>query len=259
VTEPAGENASLPPRGATKPLRWQQAPISQIIPRTAGVKSFFLAPATPFPFVPGQHVDLRLTAEDGYQAERSYSIASAPAVATAFELAIERLADGEVSPFFHDVAAVGDEIEFRGPIGGHFVWSAQEGGPILLIGGGSGVVPLMSMLRHRAASASEAPLALLYSAPTWDDLIFRDELLALHGRHDGFELKIALTREATPREGVYSRRVDTAMIDELLTKLPNAPMQTFICGSNPFVEAAAQGAIRAGIAARSIRTERYGG
>lgn len=216
------------------------------------------------PFVAGQHVDVRLTAEDGYQAQRSYSIASAPELASAktpytFELAVERLEDGEVSPYFHEFAASGDEIEFRGPIGGYFVWSAQDGGPILLVGGGSGVVPLMSMIRHRAVHEPAAPMALLFSARTWNDVIFRDELLALHGESSGFELKIALTREALQREGVFTRRLDPAMLSEILARLPQLPKQVFICGSNPFVEAAAQSAIEAGLAAAIIRTERYGG
>src|SRR6185503_2622835 len=125
------------------------------------------------------------TAPDGYRTERSYSIASAPADGEKFELAIERLDDGEVSPFFHDVAAVGDEIELRGPIGGHFIWSVEDGGPILLLGGGSGVVPLMSMLRHRAVQNADTPMALLYSARSWDEFIYREELIAMGSHDDG--------------------------------------------------------------------------
>jgi len=135
------------PSGAK--LRWQEATINAVTPDTPRVKRFLLAPSAPFPFRAGQHVDVRLTAPDGYRAERSYSIASAPEDTARIELAIERLDDGEVSPFFHDVAEIGDAIELRGPIGGHFVWDVNDGGPLLLLGGGSGVVPLMSMLRHR--------------------------------------------------------------------------------------------------------------
>ena len=256
------EQSKAPP--APRKLNWRRAVISDIVTRTATVKSFFVSLLEPMPFIAGQHVDVRLTAEDGYQAQRSYSIASAPELANAaapyaFELAIDRLDDGEVSPYFHDVAAVGDEIEFRGPIGGYFVWRVRDGGPILLIGGGSGVVPLMSMIRHRAAAHSAAPMALLFSARTWSDVIFRDELLALHGQANGFELKIALTREALSHESVFSRRVDTAMLGETIARLPQPPKQVFICGSNPFVEAAAQSAIEAGLASAIIRTERYGG
>jgi ferredoxin-NADP reductase len=245
---------------ATGPaLRWQQATITAIAADTARVKSFFFSLIHPFAFKAGQHVDVRLTAPDGYQAERSYSIASAPESVGHIELAIERLDDGEVSPFFHDVAAIGDEIELRGPIGGHFIWSVEDCGPLLLLGGGSGVVPLMSMIRHRAACRAALPVLLLYSARAWDEIIFRDELLALDAQGDGFELALALTREPTRRQGDFGRRVDVAMLSDLLARLPRAPKQVFVCGSNPFVEAAAQGTIKAGIPARLIRTERYGG
>jgi len=239
-------------------LRWQPATITRIIRETSRVESFFLVPAQSFVFHAGQHVDVRLTAPDGYQAQRSYSIASAPEAGPEIELTIERLDDGEVSPFFHDVVAVGDEIELRGPIGGHFIWSPSEGGPLLLIGGGSGVVPLMSMVRHRAAQRSQVPALLLVSSRTWDEVIYRDELLGLDMR-DGFELAFALTREAAKRPRDYARRVDATMMAEVLTRLPAAPRHVFVCGSNPFVEAATQGVIAAGIAADIIFTERYGG
>jgi ferredoxin-NADP reductase len=240
-------------------LRWQEAKIAEIMPDTKRVKSFLLAPAAPFSFRAGQHVDVRLTAPDGYQAERSYSIASAPEHTAGIELAIERLDDGEVSPFFHDVAEVGDAIEIRGPIGGHFVWDVADGGPLLLLGGGSGIVPLMSMLRHRAARGSRVPALLLFSARTFDDVIFRDELLALDARNDGFQLALALTRDTPRRAQDFGRRVDAAMIAELTRRLPAPPRHVFVCGGNPFVEAAAQGAIEAGVAPAMIRTERYGG
>jgi ferredoxin-NADP reductase len=173
---------------ASRALRWQQATITAIVPQTPRVKSFVFAPSHPFSFRAGQHVDVRLTAPDGYSTERSYSMASAPETRDSIELAIERLDDGEVSPFFHEVAVVGDEIELRGPIGGHFVWDIADGGPLLLLGGGSGVVPLMSMIRHRAAQGSTIPVLLFYSARSWDEIIFRNELIALDDRQDGFEL-----------------------------------------------------------------------
>jgi len=147
-----------------------------------------------------------------YQAERSYSIASAPHSQTGLELVIERLDDGEVSPFFHDVAEVGDDIELRGTIGGHFVWEVADGGPLLLLGSGSGVVPLMSMIRDRASRHSRVPMVLLFSARTFGDVLFRDELLALDARRDGFNLALALTREPVRRADDYGRRVDTAML-----------------------------------------------
>lgn len=240
-------------------LRWQQAKITAIVPQTPRVKSFFFELSRPFPFRAGQHVDVRLTAPDGYQAERSYSIASAPGSQNVLELVIERLDEGEVSPFFHDVAAVGDDIELRGPIGGYFVWEVADGGPILLLGGGSGVVPLVSMIRDRANRESRVPMLLLFSARTFGDVLFRDELLALAARGDGFELALALTREPASQARHYGRRVDTAVVAELLARLPDPPKQVFVCGSNSFVETAAGSAIAAGIAPGLIRTERYGG
>ena len=250
---------AIPSKAPEPKLRWQEAKIAAIMPDTPRVKSFLLAPSEPFPFRAGQHVDVRLTAPDGYQAERSYSIASAPEQTAAIELAVERLDDGEVSPFFHDVAEVGDAIELRGPIGGHFVWEVKDGGPLLLLGGGSGIVPLMSMLRHRAAVGSRVPALLLFSSRTFEDVIFRDELLALDAKNDGFQLALALTRAQPRREQDFGRRVDAAMVAELVGRLPEPPEHVFICGGNPFVEAAAQGAIEAGVAPSMIRTERYGG
>jgi ferredoxin-NADP reductase len=240
-------------------LRWQQAKITSIVPQTPRIKSFYFDLSHPFTFRAGQHVDVRLTAPDGYQAERSYSIASAPHSQHGLELVIERLDDGEVSPFFHDVAEVGDDIELRGPIGGHFVWEVADGGPLLLLGGGSGVVPLMSMIRDRASHHSRVPMVLLFSVRTFSDVLFRDELLALDARGDGFNLALALTREGAKRARDYGRRIDSAMLTELLARLPQAPNQVFVCGSNPFVEAATDATIAAGVAPGLIRTERYGG
>ena len=240
-------------------LHWQEAIITAIEADTPRVKSFILAPSAPFPFRAGQHVDVRLTAPDGYRAERSYSIASAPEDTASIELAVERLDDGEVSPFFHDVAEVGDMIELRGPIGGHFVWEVKDGGPLLLLAGGSGVVPLMSMLRHRSARGSPVPALLLFSSRTFDDVIFRDELLALDGQHDGFQLALALTRSSPRRPQDFGRRVDADMVAELVGRLPEPPRHVFVCGGNPFVEAASQGALLTGVDRTLIRTERFGG
>ncbi|HVY79840.1 MAG TPA: ferredoxin reductase [Steroidobacteraceae bacterium] len=266
---PPGAPASL----VHERLRWQPATIRRIERRTPTVVSFFLAPAQPFGFRAGQHVDVRLTAPDGYRAERSYSIASAPETPELIELTIERLDDGEVSPYFHDVAAVGDEIELRGPIGGYFVWTVADPAPVMLVAGGSGIVPFMSMLRHRAHQlrapragdpangARTAPprVLLLFSARTWDDVIYRDALLDLDSARDGFDLAIALTRDTARRAGDYSRRVGTPMMRELLARLPEPPRQVYICGSNPFVEAASQALIAADVPRNLIRTERYGG
>jgi ferredoxin-NADP reductase len=237
---------------------WQTVTITGIEKRTPRVTSFFLRPSRPFDYRAGQHVDVRLTAPDGYQARRSYSIASAPESGETIELAIEKLDDGEVSPFFHEVAAVGDEVELRGPLGGHFVWSESDGGPLLLVGGGSGVVPLMAMIRHRAALKSVVPAALVFSARIWDEVIFRDDLIGLHDRRDGFDLLLTLTREAARRPADYSRRVDAAMMVQSMARLPAPPRHAFVCGSNAFVSAAAQALIDAGVPAGFIRTERYG-
>ena len=225
---------------------WQTAIVVEIVPRTPRIKSFILKLSKPFAFIAGQHVDLRLTAPDGYRAMRSYSIGSAPDDTGMIELAVEYLKDGEVSPFFHDVVVVGDEIELRGPLGGYFNWTEATGGPLLLIGGGSGVVPLTSMIRRRQAIASTIPFVLLLSARNWDDVLYRDELLDLHRRMNGFTFVLTLTREPQ-RQGVdYGRRVDAAMVSEVLTRLPATPKLVFVCGSNAFVNSAADGAVAAG-------------
>lgn len=237
---------------------WQTAKIMRIERRTPRVSSFFFKPSRPFAHQAGQHVDVRLTAPDGYQARRSYSIASAPGSGGTVELAIEKLEDGEVSPFFHEVAAVGDEIELRGPLGGHFIWSDSDGGPLLLVGGGSGVVPLMAMVRRRVARKSQVPVALVLSARVWDEVIFRDELIGLDDRRDGFDLVLTLTREPARRSEDYSRRIDARMMMQAMARLPEAPALAFVCGSNAFVSAAAEALIEADMPASLIRTERYG-
>ncbi|MBB3238505.1 ferredoxin reductase [Phyllobacterium endophyticum] len=237
---------------------WQPATITEIVRRTPRVTSFFLQPSKPLAYRPGQHVDLRLSAPDGYQTQRSYSIASTPEQGEIIELAIERLDDGEVSSFFHDIAIIGDEIELRGPIGGHFIWTVEDGAPILLIGGGSGVAPLISMVRHRAAQQSLAPILLLYSARTAEELIFHDELLAFKQSGNGFDLALTLTREPNSQASEYTRRIDPPMIADMLERLPSPPKEVFVCGSNAFVTAAADALIAANIPAGIIRTERYG-
>jgi len=244
------------PRAAK--LVWQSASIVAIEPRTPTVKSFFFRLAQPVSFVPGQHMDVRLTAPDGYEAQRSYSIASAPEATEHIELAIERLQDGEVSPFFHETVSVGDRIELRGPIGGHFIWCVEDGGPVLLAGGGSGVVPLACMLRHRAARASAVPTVLVYSARTAADLIFGDELRALRARRDGFHFLPTLTRETNPPPGFRIGRIDTDLLSDALACLPAPPTIAFVCGANAFVETAADTLLRLGIPPATIRTERYG-
>ncbi|MEW6767016.1 MAG: FAD-binding oxidoreductase [Pseudomonadota bacterium] len=237
---------------------WQNATVTKIEPRTERVTSFFLKPDRPLAYQAGQHVAVRLTAADGYRAQRNYSIATAPEHGGEIELAVERLDNGEVSGFFHEIAMAGDTIEIKAPLGGHFIWKVEDGGPLVLIGGGSGVVPLVSMLRHRVARRDKTPVALLVSSRTWDEVIYRDELIALHDRKDGFELAIAVTRDKAQRAGDYERRIDDAMIAAVLAKLPSAPAQAFVCGSNPFVEMAAHGLMDNGLSPKIIRTERYG-
>ncbi len=238
-------------------MHWQNAIITRIETLSPRVKSFFFRLPEPFRFRPGQHVLIRLTAPDGYRAQRSYSIASAPGQSGPLELAIEKLDDGEVSPFMHDVAHVGDEIELGGPIGGHFNWSPEDGGPVLLIGGGSGVVPFMSMLRHREASGSEVPVTLLFSARFREDLLFFDEVSKMASSDDSFSFVATLTREA----GAYplrSGRIDAALIKETIASMTIPVSQVLICGSNPFVETVADGCVAAGIEPIFIKTERYG-
>lgn len=209
------------------------------------------------PFRAGQHVDLRLTAPDGYQAQRSYSIASPPSDTTGIELMIEGLDDGEVSNFFETIAGAGDAIELRGPIGGSFVWAPADRGPVLLAGGGSGVVPLLSMLRHRAVAAPGVPMLLIYSARTAAEVIARDELEARARDEPGFDLILTLTREDEAGEA-HGRRVDAAMVGEALGRL-GTPRRAFVCGANPFVEAVANLLLDAGLPPATIRTERFGG
>jgi ferredoxin-NADP reductase len=241
------------------PLRWQEATVREIVTATPRVKLFTLAPMAPFPFVAGQHVDLRLTAPDGYQAQRSYSIASAPDAKETFELGIELMPDGEVSPFFHDVVARGDTIEFRGPIGGHFNWQEGDGGPILLVGGGSGVVPLVSILRHRFNTKSSVPMVLIYSVRTVADIIFREELERLAISSTNFWLYLAITRETSADPKHHSGRIDDPLVSRALRNFGGMPLRIYVCGANRFVETAASLLIGMGIESSRVRTERYGG
>lgn len=239
-------------------MRWQNATLTRIARLSPAVKSFFFTLPTPVSFIAGQHVTVRLTAADGYRAQRSYSIASAPETAAeGIELAIERLDDGEVSPFFHDIAEEGDEIEISRPVGGHFIWSPGDGGPVLLIGAGAGLAPLMSMIRNRAASGAEVPMTLLFSARAGADFLYGDELLGLDGRKDGFQLRTTFTRDPKAR-GDYFRRVDADMVRDVLDRMPAPPRHVLICGSNAFVDTAADGVVGAGITPTLVRTERYG-
>jgi ferredoxin-NADP reductase len=198
--------------------------------------------------LPGQHVDIRLTAEDGYQAERSYSIASAPGTSD-LELTIERIDDGEVSPWLTEDAAEGDQFELRGPVGGYFVWDASLQGSVLLVAGGSGLVPLMAILRHHRATASEADMRLLVSARTHEDLLYRQELESF-----GEAVHLTLTRE---RWDGWSRRIDAEMLREVGPGAEEHP-HVYVCGPTPFVEEAARLLVELGHLPAAVHTERFG-
>jgi ferredoxin-NADP reductase len=204
----------------------------------------------------GQHVDLRLTAEDGYQASRSYSIASPPEDSTV-ALTVERLDDGEVSPYLVDAMEPGTELELRGPVGGWFVWNVEDGGPLLLVAGGSGIVPLMAMVRHRALSDGNVPTRLLVSARTIDDLIYGHELATLEAACDGLELFVTLTRKAPPGWDGFTRRIDRELLAEVAWP-PDRRARTYVCGPTSFVEAAADGLVALGHDPAEIKTERFG-
>jgi ferredoxin-NADP reductase len=208
-------------------------------------------------YKPGQHVDIRLTAADGYQAQRSYSIASAPTGDGRLQLTVERVDGGEVSPFLHDEVIVGDRFEIRGPIGGYFVWDGTLTNPLLLVAGGSGIVPLMAMVRHRAAIGSSVPCTLLYSSKTAADIIYDAELQALAARRDGLRVVHTLTREQPPGWTGYSRRIDQAMLGEALAAAGADP-SVFACGPTPLVEVAATALVALGVAPSRVRTERFG-
>jgi ferredoxin-NADP reductase len=202
----------------------------------------------------GQHVDVRLTADDGYQAQRSYSIASTVG-GSRVELTVELIDDGEVSPYLTQEAHAGDRFEVRGPVGGYFVWDPDPGGPVLLVGGGSGIVPLMAMVRQRTANDDAVPTRLLYSARSWKDVIYRDELERYGKRGDGLDIVFALTREQPPGWTGYDRRVDREVLSEVA---PADLSVTFVCGPTPFVESVAEALVGLGHEASRIKTERFG-
>jgi len=238
-------------------LDWQLATITGVRDETPQVRSFTLGLPAWGGHRPGQHVDLRLTAEDGYSVERSYSIASEPERAGEVDIAVERIEGGEVSPFLHDVVVPGDRIEVRGPIGGYFVWEAPLGGPVLLVAGGSGVVPLMAMARHRARAGSTVPMRLLFSSRGPDEIIYRDELDSLAAAGDGFEVLHALTRRQPDGWTGYARRIDEAMLAEVLEPLGDG-VRCYACGPTALIEVVANALVRLGLPPDRIRTERFG-
>jgi ferredoxin-NADP reductase len=238
-------------------LNWQIATVTAIRDETPRVKTLSLLMPGWQTHRPGQHVDLRLTAEDGYQAQRSYSIASAPTDQPVIDICVERVADGEVSPFLHDVLVVGDRFEVRGPIGGYFVWDGASTDPLLLVAGGSGVVPLMAIVRHRAHIESRAPCTLLYSSRTPIDIIYADELSRLAGQGDGLRVLHTLTREQPSGWTGYSRRIDNSMLAEVVEGT-GLSAEAFVCGPTPLVESAAEDLVSIGLAPSQVRTERFG-
>jgi ferredoxin-NADP reductase len=238
-------------------LSWQLGEVVATQAETARTKSITLTLPTWPGHRAGQHVDVRLTAEDGYQAERSYSIASPPEEHPRVTLTVERLDDGEVSPYLTDELRVGDHLELRGPIGGHFVWEALMGGPLLLVAGGSGIVPLMAMLRHRAAAGSTVPTRLLYSARSDAEIIYRDELARLVGSTPMLEVVHTLTRAQPPGWTGYRRRIDTDMLREVAWP-PERHPRMYVCGPTPFVETAAASLVALGHDPQRVKTERFG-
>jgi ferredoxin-NADP reductase len=238
-------------------LEWQLATVTAIRDETPTVRSFTLLLPGWAGHRPGQHVDLRLTAADGYSVERSYSIASEPERTGEVDITVERIPGGEVSPFLHEVVVPGDKLEVRGPIGGYFVWEAAIGGPLLLIAGGSGVVPLMAMARHRAKAGSHVPTRLLFSSRGPDEIIYRAELDRLAAAGDGFSVAHTLTRQQPPGWTGYARRIDEQMLNEVIEPL-GAATRAYACGPTALVEVVANGLVRLGLPPDRIRTERFG-
>lgn len=233
-------------------LTWQVATVDDVVDETARVKTIVLdVPDWPGHRA-GQHLDIRLTAEDGYRAEREYSVASAPGEPVA--ITVERLEDGEVSPYLTEELRAGDGLELRGPIGGHFVWGPEYGGPLLLIAGGSGVVPLRAMLRHRQRAGDQVPVRLLYSSRSLDDVIYRGEL---DTASDGIEVIYTLTREQPPGWTGHARRVDSELLNEVAWP-PDEDARAFVCGPTSFVEAVADGLVELGYPPARVKTERFG-
>jgi ferredoxin-NADP reductase len=233
-------------------LTWQFGRVVELVDETARTKTIVLDVPGWGGHRPGQHVDLRLTAEDGYQTERSYSIASSPEDEH-LALTVERLDDGEVSPYLVDVLMPGDELELRGPIGGYFVWDEGLGGPLLMVAGGSGVVPFRAMVRHRSAVMSSIPARLLYSSRSLDDVVYRDELLG----NNGIDVRIALTRQWPEDWQGYRGRVDRQVLEEVAWTPDERPL-VYACGPTSFVEAVAESLVQIGHEPGRIRLERFG-
>jgi ferredoxin-NADP reductase len=247
-----GTNPASPP----KRLEWQFAHVHDVVVETRRVKSLMLQPAGWPGHLPGQHVDIRLTAEDGYQAQRSYSIASSPEDEL-LALTVERVKDGEVSPYLLDELRVGDKLELRGPIGGYFVWTGAAREPVYLLAGGTGITPLMSMLRHRDRRPSRPPTLLIYSARSWEDIVYRDELEAMMQRDSSFRLVYALTRRQPEDWTGHRGRINKGFLSANWFPPAHNP-RIYVCGPTTFVETAASLLVELGFNPLSIKTERFG-
>jgi ferredoxin-NADP reductase len=250
--------------GTASRIAWRLATVIDVVLETPRTRTLVLdVPGWPGHRA-GQHVDVRLTAEDGYQAERSYSIASPPED-TRLSLTVEQLKDGEVSPYLSEVLHAGDTLELRGPIGGYFVWDIPAGGPLFLVGGGSGIVPLMAMLRHRDAALASAgagareklPVRLLYSSRRWDEVIYRDELTRLAEKDPTLQVTHTLTREQPEGWAGFRRRIDRAMLEQVAWPASEQP-RVFICGPTPLVESVASTLVELGHQPALVKTERFG-
>ena len=240
------------PRG----LLWRLAEVIGVVTETPRTKSLVLEVPGWEGHRAGQHVDVRLRAPDGYTAQRSYSVASAPEDEK-LVLTVDRLDDGEVSTYLTDELMAGDMLELRGPVGGWFVWEAEDGGPLLLVGGGSGVAPLMAMIRHRAAAGSGVPTRLLYSSRSYEEIIYREELDSLSAGDEALEVFHTLTRSRPEGWTGYDRRIDAGMLAEVSWPPDESP-RVFVCGPTPFVEAAATALVGLGHDPARIKTERFG-
>ena len=245
-------------------IAWRLATVVEVVPETPRTRTVILdVPGWPG-HQPGQHVDVRLTAEDGYQTERSYSIASPPEDRH-LSLTVERLEEGEVSPYLTEELRTGDQLELRGPIGGYFVWDISTGGPLLLVAGGSGIVPLMAMLRHRdialnsqnSTTRHQIPARLLYSSRGWEEIIYRDELAKRAGQDQTLEVVHTLTRAQPEGWSGFRRRIDRTMLSEVSWPASENP-RVFVCGPTPLVESVAATLVDLGHHPALVKTERFG-